>query len=437
MNRFLPERGLHFDPAKVDVSKTLAPPYDVINAKERAALAGQSPYNIIHVILPEGEGDAKYGQAAKALKKMLDSRVIVQDDQEGFYIYDQEFAMPGGKVVTRRGVIGRLHIQDKTEVLAHEKTLDAPKEDRFKLFRATGVVSSQVFIFYADPKRLVEKTIEAAPLDTIFDVTLDDGVRHALYRITDQPACNAVTDAIQGQELFIADGHHRFETQRNYRNFRRKQQKGVTGDEPFNFAGVYTANIFQEGLVILSMNRLFYGLPGFDPEKFKAQTSEFMNWSQPIKNMDQALAALKKAGEPGTAFLFILRKDRPVPYVVTAQNQAHKTFVAKGAMHRTVASLDVSFLHHRVVNDVLGITPRMVARPEYIEYEHDPYALLGMMEADTKYQLGIILNPVKVEQIIAVAEAGEKMPQKSTFFFPKLFSGVVIHPLERDVPPKN
>jgi len=437
MNRLLPEKGIHFDPARVDVGRTLAPPYDVINVQEREALAGLSPYNIIRVILPEGDGDAKYGQAAIELKRMLDDKAIVRDDQAGFYVYDQSFAMSDGNLVTRRGVIGRLRIDDKSEVLAHEKTLDAPKEDRFRLFRATGVVSSQVFTFYADPQRLVEKAIEAGKPEKVFDVTLSDGVRHALYRVTDPAACDAITSALEDKELFIADGHHRFETQRNYRNFRRKNTKNLTGDEPFNFASVYAANIFQEGLVILSINRLFYGLSGFTPKGFMARTAEFLDWSPAFDDMKPALAALKKAGESGTAFIFILGSGKPMIHVVTVRDRAHEEFARQGAMHQAVASLDVSFLHHTVVTDVLGIDPAMVARREHIEYEHDPYDLLNMMKTDRKYQLGVILNPVKVDQIMDVAEAGEKMPQKSTFFFPKLFSGIVIHPLESDVPPEN
>ncbi len=437
MNTLLPEKGIRFDPSKVDVSLTLAPPYDVINDRERQELAQMSPHNIVHVILPEGEADAKYRQAAMELRRMLDAGALVRDNEEAFYVYDQEFSLPTGEKVTRRGVIGRLQIQDKSEVLAHEKTLDAPKEDRFKLFRATGVVASQVFTFYADPQRLVEKAIESAEPDVVFDVTLKDGVRHRLSRVTDANACQAITRALQDKELFIADGHHRFETQRNYRNFRRGMETQVSGDEPFNFASVYAANVFQEGLVILSINRLFYGVAGFDPAGFKVQTAGFLDWSEPFGQLDEALGELQKAGKNGTAFVFVLKEDRPVPYLVKAKQDAKDAFVNAGVLHPAVASLDVSFLHHKVVNDVLGIDPAMVARREHIEYEHDPYELVHMMQSDPKFQVGVVLNPVKVEQIMAVAEAGEKMPQKSTFFFPKLFSGIVIHPLERDVPPRT
>ena len=437
MNKLMPEKGIHFDPKKIDVARAICPPYDVINKSERKALAELSPYNIVHVVLPEGEGDEKYRQGAVALKKMLDDKALVQDKQEGFYIYDQTFLLPDGRKVTRRGVIGRLKIQDQIEVRAHEKTLDGPKKDRFKLFLKTGVVSSQVFTIYTDPERLVEKALESADLQAIFDVTLDDGIRHVLYRVTDKETCKSITDALKDKELFIADGHHRFETQCNYRNFRRKQVPTASGDEPFNFASVYAVNTSQEGLVILSINRLFYEIQGFNPGKFKDQTTAFLNWSAPFADLDSAMDALKKAGKTGTAFVFILKKAKPEIYVVTARHDAISEFKATGGLHPTVASLDVSFLHKKVVNDILGLDQATVTRKESIEYEHDPNEVLRLMQEDNKYQLGVILNPVKVDQLMAVAEAGEKMPQKSTFFFPKLFSGVVIHPLEKDVPPED
>ena len=438
MNEFLPEKGIHFNAQRVDVSDVLAPPYDVINPEEAKAFLQQSPYNIVKVILPEGEGDAKYENAKKALKAFLDEGVLLQDDTPGFYLYEQTFKLPDGREVTRQGLIGALRIPDQGGVLPHEKTLSAPKEDRFKLFKATGAVPSQVFTFYADPKREVEKAIEGADVELIFDATTQDGVRHVLKRITDVKVCEAITKALAPHELFIADGHHRFETQKNYRDYRRKQVGNFTGDEPFNFASVYVANVFQEGLVIQPINRLFYGFADFDPEGFKKQTEGLLTWQRLDVELKDALKTLEAEGKDTTAYLFVMKEEnKNVLYLIKPVDEVLKEFHTNGPLHPAVAALDVSFLHVKVLDEVLGLTPEMVTRKEHIEYEHDPFELVDMMNKTDKYQFGVILNPVKVEQIMAVAEAGQKMPQKSTYFYPKLFSGVVIHPLEEHVPPES
>jgi uncharacterized protein (DUF1015 family) len=410
----------------------------VISNGEQRAFHELHPDNVIRLILgyqyaQDTETDNRYTRARSELQRMLSSQAIRREDAPAFYVYDQEFSLEDQTVVTRRGIIGRWRITDDGGLLAHEKTLDGPKEDRFRLFRACKVICSQVFTFYSDPERTVDQILaQPGAVERAAECTTPDGVTHRLGLVVRPELVDAVSAALSGFTQFIADGHHRFETTRNYRKTRLAEVPGATGEEPFNFASVYMANTFQDGLVILPIYRLVHGVAGFDPVRLLSDLSGECVLIPVDGDVHRVSAALAESGKVGPSFAFwigghwVIARVRP---------ERHAAFILESGLHPAVAALDVSWLHQHVLADLLGITREAQAAKTNLDYEHTlddvEAAISGTPE---RYQAAVLLNPVRVEQIQDVAAAGERMPQKSTFFYPKIISGLVIHPLEETIP---
>lgn len=439
MNKVLPVRALRYDPERVgNLADVLAPPYDVISPEEQATLHELHRDNVVRLILgyqhpTDGPADNRYTRSAAELGRMMRDGAIRQDDQPAFYVYDQSFALADGHEVTRRGVIGRWRISDDGGLLAHERTLDGPKQDRFQLFRACKVVCSQVFTFYSDPRRTVDAVVaEPGVLKPAAECTTLDGVTHRLGLVTRPDAVARIAEALSACTQFIADGHHRFETTRNYRDARRAETPGFTGEEPFNFASVYMANTHQDGLVILPIQRLLHSVPAFDAGRLLADVSahcEIATVDGDMHAVDRSLAA---SGKTGTSFAMWTAGRW---HVIRVRPEAHAAFVRESGLHPAVASLDVSWLHHQVLTGMLGITKEAQAAKTNIDYRHSLEDVAAALAVHPdRYQAAFLLNPVRVEQIQAVAAVGERMPQKSTFFYPKIISGLVIHPLEERIP---
>ncbi len=439
MSKVLPVRALRYDTTRggnlVDV---LAPPYDVISPAEQDTLHNMHPDNVVRLILgykhpTDSQNDNRYTRAAAELARMLRSGTIRQDDRPAFYVYDQTFALPDGHRVCRRGVIGRWRITEDGGLLAHERTLDGPKQDRFQLFSACKVACSQVFTFYSDPQRTVDAIVdEDGVLEPAGECTTPDGVTHRLGLVTSQDAVARMSEALSACTQFIADGHHRYETTRNYRNKRRAETPDATGEEPFNFASVYMANTYQEGLVIQPIQRLLHSVPGFDATRLMADI-EAQCESTPVDGdiaaVEQALVA---SGKVGPSFAMWMAGHWQV---IRVRPDTHAAFVRDSDMHPSVAALDISWLHHQVLDGMLGITQEAQAAKTNIDYANSLAGVAAALaDRPERYQAAFLLNPVRVEQIQAVAAAGERMPQKSTFFYPKIISGLVIHPLEEQIP---
>lgn len=439
MSKVLPVRALRYDPSRVgDLADVLAPPYDVISPDEQAALHDRHPDNVVRLILgyqhpTDGPSDNRYTRSAAALVRMMADGAIRQDDRPAFYVYDQCFALADGNRVCRRGVIGRWRITDDGGLLAHEKTLDGPKQDRFQLFRACKVVCSQVFTFYSDPQRTIDAIVaEPGVLEPATECTTPDGVTHRLGLVTRPDAVARMGEALSACTQFIADGHHRFETTRNYRDARRTETPGFTGEEPFNFASVYMANTHQDGLVILPIQRLLHSIPDFDAARLMADVAACCDVTPVDGDMHAVDRALAESGKVGPSFAMWIAGRW---HVIRVRPQAHQAFIRESGLHPTVAALDVSWLHQQVLTGMLGITKEAQAAKTNIDYEHTLEDVAAALAArPDRYQAAFLLNPVRVEQIQAVAAAGERMPQKSTFFYPKIISGLVIHPLEERIP---
>jgi uncharacterized protein (DUF1015 family) len=412
------------------LASVVAPPYDVIDAAQRAELAARHPNNVVKLILPEGEGDAKYKHAGDLLAAWRAEGALVRDDEPAFYRYDQTFTppgAPGGKAITRRGFLGlvKLVALDRGIVLPHERTLSGPKEDRLKLFRATRTNLSPGFMLYRDPQRALEAALERATELAAFDTA--DGIHHAVAKITDAQAMREIVQGIAKSSLLIADGHHRYETA--FRYMEETTSAGVARPEHQYFM-VFFANGDDPNLVVFPTHRHVHSLPSFDFEELcKGASALFDVKALPGgASADVLTAALGEAGKAAPSLVACSGDGRAALFSLKAGADlgAHPVLGQKpGPLRRT----DVALLHMGLLEPVLGITPEAQAAKTNIFYPQDATAALRELRSG-KGQVLFLMNATPVAQVREVAEAGEVMPQKSTFFYPKVLTGLCIHTLE-------
>ena len=434
MAEIAPLTPLRYDLTRLTASggfaSVVAPPYDVIDAAQRAELAARHPNNIVKLILPEGEGDAKYKTAADLLSAWRAEGTLVRDDEPAFYRYDQTFTPPGaagGKAITRRGFLGlvKLVALGRGIVLPHERTLSGPKEDRLKLFRSTRTNLSPGFMLYRDPQRALDAALERATELAAFETP--DGIHHALAKITEPRAMREIVQGISESSLLIADGHHRYETA--FRYMEETTSAGLARPEHQYFM-VFFANGDDPNLVVFPTHRHVHSLPSFDFEQLSKGASSLFD-VKPLPGGASAevlTAALAEAGKvapslvacsgDGRAVLLTLKPD--------ADLGAHAILGSKpGPLRRT----DVALLHMGLLEPVLGITPEAQAAKTNIFYPQDAQGALRELRSG-KGQVLFLMNATPVAHVREVAEAGEVMPQKSTFFYPKVLTGLCIHTLE-------
>ncbi len=414
-----------------DVGECIAPPYDVINSVGQQKLYEQSPYNIVRIILgkkepTDNDKNNQYTRAAGHLDDWLKKNVLKQDEKETIYAYVQEFEI-AGKKLQRSGFIALAKLaQFGSGVQPHEKTLDGPKADRLKLTQATAAQFEQIFMLYDDPQQIADKIIEkAAKQKNILEFVDDEGVSHKLFPIDSPQDKEAIVKMMVQKDGLIADGHHRYETALNYYN--------LTKNPAAQWLMMTFVNMHNDGLVILPTHRLVGNLKKFDTdelikklqENFKITQFEFKEAKEKAqslmqKRMDKAFEeGLNAFGVyDGKSFYFIQLKNKdalkPLPI-----SEASK-------------SLDVVVLHKLILEGVLGIGDAQLAGEANIEYIKDIGEAVD--EAMAKVDCGeeqalFFMNSTKVAQVKAVAAANEKMPQKSTFFYPKIFSGLTINKL--------
>ncbi len=448
MAEIAPLTPLRYDLARLEgsggLASVVAPPYDVIDAAQRAELAARHPTNVVKLILPDGEGDAKYGHAADLLSAWRGEGDLVRDDVPAFYRYDQTFAAPGsapgGKTITRRGFLGLVKIVplDQGIVLPHERTLSGPKEDRLKLFRATRTNLSPGFMLYRDPERKLDAALENA--SDLASFTTADGIQHAVAKITDPAAIRAIVEGVAKSSLLIADGHHRYETALRYSQEAAEAAKSDTarsaapdGRGEHLYFMVFFANGDDPNLVVFPTHRHIHSLPSFDFNELGKNAADLFDVT-PLPggaSADVLTDALAKAGREagpslvacsgdGRATLFTLKKD--------ADLASHPILGKRPAPLRRT---DVALLHMGLLEPVLGITPEAQAAKTNIYYPQDGAMALRELRSG-KGQVLFLMNATPVAQVREVAEAGEVMPQKSTFFHPKVLTGLCIHTLEPD-----
>jgi uncharacterized protein (DUF1015 family) len=417
-----------------DGGRCIAPPYDVINSAQQQQLYQQSPYNIVRIIKGKteaGDNETKnqYTRAADYLKDWLKKGVLKQDDKEAIYAYVQDFEVAGTNY-QRSGFIalGRL-VELGKGVRPHEKTLDGPKADRLRLMEATAAQFGQIFMLYDDVKKTADKIIEktVAAKRPVIDFTDEDRARHRMFIMDDAKDISAIMQAMEDKEVLIADGHHRYETALNYRR--------MTDNPAAQWQMMTFINTQNPGLVILPTHRLVGNLKSYDTNElvkklqsnFRVTEFEYKKAESKEKAKLLMIKRLGKAFEQGEN-TFGIYDGKSFYFIVLKNKEALKSLAVSDASK----SLDVVVLHKLILEGLLSIGDAQLAGETNIEYIKDIGGAVD--EAIAKVDSGekqvlFFMNPTRAEQIKQVTAANEKMPQKSTFFYPKIFSGLTINKL--------
>ena len=433
-----PFRALRYDPATIaDLALVVAPPYDVIDAAEETRLLERHPANVVRLDKPSeqpgDEADDRYRRAARTLAGWRSDGTFRKDPHPSLYVYEQAYRVPGTDVTrTQRGFFGRLrlHAFDEGAVLPHERTMSGPKEDRYKLLRATGVNTSPVVAVYDDPSGAGPRVIDAVTARAAdVDLTDDDGVRHRLWAIeADGDGVAAVApllDAASRGPVTIADGHHRYETALRYRDERR-MSRSCEEDPAFDYILTLFIDAGAEPLTVLPTHRIVRGL---GDEGVAALRDRLEDLFEIERDVDAAAlrerfeaAGLARGGE-GRFGLW----SRAGGALLTARRDAFAPLLPDGGA--ALRSLDVSLLG-AALERLAGINSEAVAAGA-IEYTKTAGEAIERVEARLDgADAAFLLEPTPVASVLAVAADGDVMPQKSTYFYPKALTGLVINPHE-------
>lgn len=418
MPEIKPFRGLIYNPDLVKIADVVAPPYDVISPEMQNDLYNASPYNIVRLIL--GREEDRYAAAAQSLAAWRAANILHADRDRSLYVVVQSFALPDGRHVERRGFIAACQLEDigKGSIYPHEKTLSKPREDRFKLFQATGAMFSQIFGLYSDPElrgdSMLDSVCTSSPL---YDVTFDK-VRNRVWRVTDERLTHRITEFIRHQRILIADGHHRYETALQYRDSARMKNPNHTGKEPYNFVPMFFTNMNAPGMVIFPTHRLLHSLPVFVQNDFLATLSKYFT-TEKFLSREALMEKLRR--ERAHSFGLVLPNDPQFVLIKLRDLEAVRQLMH---VHEAVAGLDVNILHQFIFKHLLNITEEAQEKKLYLEYEKDETNACRAVETG-RAQAAFLMNPPPLEQVRSISSLGLVMPQKSTYFYPKLLSGLV------------
>jgi uncharacterized protein (DUF1015 family) len=432
MNKILPFRAWRYRlENKSDASRVVAPPYDVINSEELKILQGRSPHNVVWVDLPQDEkGQDRYALAGERYGAWKKQGVLRQDTEPSLYVYFQSYALDDGRRLTRKGFFARRRLEGFEDggVKPHEKTFAGPKEDRFKLMRTTHANLSPIFGLYSDATDEAGRhmtQVTQGPPD--MEWKTEDGQEHRLWKLSDPKIISDLLEPIQAKHILIADGHHRYETALHYKEVREVELGEIyRGDEAFNFVLMYFCRLEDPGLVVLPTHRVLAERPEVPPElviKLLSPYASFKEFS--VKDAEAVQAYMAEEG--GREHLIAWVHDDKISVMLFDQEKLLQS-EELNHLHFALRDLDVTILHNLVFEEVLGI-PKGAQR-EYgtILYVKDMKETIRQTQEKNSY--GFLLNPTKIAQMEAVTEIGETMPQKSTFFYPKIPTGIVFNDLE-------
>ena len=446
MARVLPFVGTRYNPkATENLASVMAPPYDVISPEMQDVLHERDPHNIVRLILgkdqiEDDEYNNKYQRAASLLKEWKSNGTLIDDPCKNFYIYQQEFRTPNGNVHVRTGVLAALKVErlDKGEghVHGHERTFEGPKADRLKLLRSTRCNLSPVFCLYPDSERetdaLFKMVTEKEPPRAEF--TDDDKVIHRLWLLSNSAKVKRLSDLLQDKDFVIADGHHRYETAVRYcEEMRRREGKTREKLPPYAYTLAFLTNYDSDGLIILPTHRvlsaelgegidydeIFEDLKGFfDVETVRLDLKKVRSESSAL------IARLAEAGRTTPSFIMVLPGGKA--YLLRLKKNAAIAEEMRSGIPELISRLDVTILHEYIISNVWVGNPEIELDDKDVFYVKDAVAALEMLKAPTRASAVFLMNPPRMEQVQAIASQNLRMPHKTTYFYPKLITGMVL-----------
>jgi uncharacterized protein (DUF1015 family) len=429
--RIIPFRGYRYDAAKVgSISDVVSPPYDRVYPDVQEACYGRSPYNVVRIIKgkeePGDDGERNvYTRASEALRAWIAGGVLIRDRVPGLYAYHQTYRF-GGERLTRKGIVALGKLEPE-KVHAHERTLKGPREDRLRLMRATEANFGHIFMLYCDPERRADRAMAAATEGRAPDVVAEDadGNEHRVWCVTDEEAIGVAQAGLADKDLYIADGHHRYETAVNY--LRECEAAGwkPAAPESFDARMMTLFNIDEPGMSIRPIHRLVHGVEAFDAKSFlRSAEGNFEVVRHPT--MDSMEAAVS-SGRPHT--FGCVTKDAFA--TLTLRDSVDLDSLIREDRSREYKSLDVSILHAGVLEGLLGVDAVALEEQTHVRYAVDAREGVEAVASGSE-QLLLYLRATSAAEVVRVADRGEKMPQKSTDFYPKLLTGLVLSVMEID-----
>ncbi|HPA15224.1 MAG TPA: DUF1015 domain-containing protein [Desulfobacterales bacterium] len=443
MAKVIPFRGILYNPDKIgDLSDVVAPPYDVISKQDQQNFYDRHPNNIIRLILGKTtEFDTVennvHTRAAAFYKKWLSDKILLKDKSPAFYLTSVDFSLEN-KAVSRYGLIARVGLEpfDTGVVLPHEKTFSQIKSERLELMKTCHANFSPIFSLYSDRNNILG-TLKEAALKNPPDIDLLDHQdrRHRLWRITDPSVHRYVTDAMGNRTLFIADGHHRYETALNYKERVSRDNPGFSDDHPANYIMMCLCSMEDPGLVILPAHRMLTNIQESVLSKFIRKAEKYFDIrSIPFekngreKSQAEFISDLRSGGKKNTIGAFL--KGCSKFFLLTLKpNLMEQRFGDE--IPESLRKLDVTVLTRLILVEILGFDNSRLDNEKQIAYSSTEKEAIEAV-ASGRCDITFILNPTKIEQVRDIAKTGLTMPRKSTYFYPKVITGQVLNDLNPD-----
>lgn len=427
-------RGIRYDLGHVgSLRDVVAPPYDVIGPEEQNRLYERHPANVVRLILNRAEpGDDDqtnvYSRASKFFKDWQRQGVLFTEGEPAIYVYHQQFTF-NGQQYTRRGFMARVRLERFGEgnIFPHEETMSGPKEDRFRLMSACKAQLSPVFGLYPDPERFAQSILDNAVAgQPSLEATDDLGVRHQLWVVSDPKVIAEVTAALGGKPVFIADGHHRFETACNYRDALAEKHGPLDPTHPANYVLMMCVGMSDEGMVVFPTHRLFRGLPDFTAAQLAEKLGDCFACRDGGEGPEAATSVWEDMETTDSQGLLGFYTKADNRWTLAQLTEAGEKRLAELAADRSDdwRGLGVAILHRLAIENLLGGTN--LPKPKYVHLVEE--VIDGLKTGE--FPVAALVMPPKLDQIQAVSEHLERMPAKSTYFYPKLLSGLVFHSVE-------
>lgn len=446
-----PFKGLRFNPEKVEnLEEVVTPPYDVISEEDGARFLGKNIYNMIQLDLRNASqaaaGDReRYRKARELFESWQRQGILIRDDRPAMYLYYIDYTHPSGRRLTRKGLICLVELAEFSEgiVKPHEKTFASVIGDRIQLMKECRAQFSKVFSVYRDSGRKVIGTLEKAreprPLCSLRDHL---GNAHTIWRVTDRRAIDPVVRFFAGQPVYIADGHHRYATALEFRKQELRNNPSLPPDSPLNFIMMYLCAAEDPGLSILPTHRLL----NFPGELSADQCAGMMETSMHAEEIQgasregliaEALARMNEWEMTSAEPVFGLYHPGEDRCFLLTLKQSREQYPELTRIRKVLRDLDVVVLSELLIRRFLGIDPGRIVEGKLMNYFSDPDEALDVavkksVASDRFTPLLFLLNPTRIEQVTRVADSGEFMPHKSTYFFPKILTGLMINRLEAD-----
>jgi len=426
MANIIPFRGIFYNGDRIDdLAKVVTPPYDVISPVQQESYYGASEYNIVRAVLGkdfagDDEKNNKYIRAEKFLNDCLENKILVRDEKPAVYLLEQEYRQ-GKRKRKRKGFIALVELQtfENGMIKRHEKTLSGPKADRLRLLRECGTNFSPVFTLFEDTAGLMDTVFPESQADV--EVANFEGVSEKLWKVTDGKTIEKIRKDLRDKLLFIADGHHRYETALNFQAEMKSKNPRHTGREGYNFTMVYVTGMGEENLAIFPTHRLIRDVAHFKKENFLSSLARYFALTGALSGKE-LLRGMEESGDnrdlgicfgKGEFYLIRLKDDGIMEELVKDKPPVYRR-------------LNVVILESLVMEKILGIS---AATFENITYTREFSEVVEKVE-DGSCQAGFIVQPIDMSSLVEIVKDGETMPRKSTFFYPKLLSGLVINRYE-------